>query len=462
MDVRTVDPSPRRVLLIAYHFPPSAAVGGMRMANFAKWLSLFGWESHVLTIPQKYIEHLDVERLEALQSVRIQRVGLLPTVVRMYSVLKQRFSGNCLPARMIQPSAAPVVNAARPESLARKIKRYILSILVFPDYEAGWIIPAALAAIRQIRRQRIDSMMTSCPPYSAHLIGLIVKTMTGTKWVADFRDPWMTTGWKRTYPTCALSMRFEMWLEKKVVENADIVMFNVDRLKTAYQKRYVHVPTDKFVYIPNGMPSCISANAVPLRKYETFTLSYTGSFYVGRSPEPVFQAISHLIREGVISSDAVRVKLVGHCRAVDGAPTTALIDKYGLESVVELIDPLPYTQALNILRRSHLALLLAPNLPFQIPAKLYDYLGTGVRILAIAEEGGTADLVRETDSGCAFPSHDVEGIKNFLLNEMQFQNSMNRNRAAAMARFDMRRVTEQLAIHLDRIPNTRTADAGRF
>jgi len=453
--------SKNRILLITYHFPPSAAVGGMRMANFANWLPSFGWEPCVLTIQDKNIEYVDPERLKDVEGVTIHKVGVRPTVAVMYAAIKTRLYGS-------PKNASPSETGLRPhsgsdpaceETLSRRLKRYLLSFIVFPDHQRGWIIPAILAAIRQIRRHRIEWIMTSCPPYSVHLIGLAVKIITGTRWVADFRDPWMTTGSKRMYSTCAMSIRIESWLEKKVVEKADLLLFNVERLKNAYRERYAHVPGEKFVFIPNGIAPRALDEPAAVTKYESFTLSYTGSLYVGRSPEPVFQAISRLIQDGKTTPEAVRIKLVGHCRTVGGIPTASLIRKYGLESSVEVCDPLPYTEALEIIRRSHLALLFAPNLPFQIPAKVYDYLGAGVRILAIAEDGGTADLICNTGSGRAFPSEDVEGIKGFIYHEMTGQRSTNRSHAAGLARFDVRRITEELASHLDRIATTGAADA---
>ena len=203
----------RFVLLITYHFPPSAAVGGMRMANFARWLSAFGWEPQVLTIQDKNIEHIDQERLRDFEGVKIHKVGVLPTVVGMYAVMKNRlfpYAKNVFLSEtgLNTPSGSdPACN----ETLSRRLKRYLLSFSIFPDHESGWIIPASLAAIRHIRRQRIRWIVTSCPPYSVHLIGLAVKMITGTRWVADFRDPWMTTGSKRNYPTCALSIAATSW-----------------------------------------------------------------------------------------------------------------------------------------------------------------------------------------------------------------------------------------------------------
>ena len=451
----------RRILLIAYHFPPSAEVGGTRMANFARWLPACGWEPYVLTIRDVHVERMDPGRLRDLEGVAIDKARVLPTVAEWYGAVKARLAGPAKDAPRPEPgfNSRSGADRYRGETLARKLKRYVLAFLSLPDFERGWILPAIAAAIRQIRRHRIGCIMTSCPPYSGHLVGLAVKMITGVKWVADFRDPWMTAGSKRAYPTCALSLRIEAWLESKVIEKADLVSFNVERLKNAYQERYAHLPSAKFVFIPNGIAPGALEQAGQAAKYQRFTLAYTGSLYVGRSPEPVFEAVSRLIRKGKVAAEAIAIKLVGQCRTVDGVPTDSLIRKHGLESSVEVSDPVSHAEAMEIIHRSRLALLLAPDLPFQIPAKAYDYLGTGVRILAIAGDGGTSDLIRDTGAGRAFASTDIDGMEAFIDEEMARQESATPGHRAGVARFDARRITGELASHLDRVARMAPADA---
>jgi hypothetical protein len=114
-----------------------------------------------------------------------------------------------------------------------------------------------------------------------------------------------------------------------------------------------------------------AVKAVGKEGFPTFTLSYTGALYVERSPEPIFGAVVILIWSGKVRSEQMRIKPVGHCRSIDGVPTSSLVGKYGLESVV-LRDSVPHAEAAEIIRRSPLALLFAPKLAFQIPAKVYD------------------------------------------------------------------------------------------
>lgn len=445
----------RGILLIAYHFPPSAAVGGRRIANFAASIRSLGWNARVLTIPDRAVEQLDPGRSSAVESIPVHVAPVWPTIAGLTTALsKLRRAGRGQPATAT--AAPPADRERRGETLRGRARRYFMAFALLPDGEKGWCIPAAVNAVRIIRRQRLPWFMTSCPPYSVHLIGLVVKLLTGAGWVADFRDPWMTTGSKRLFPTCAASLAIESWLERLVIEKADLVVFNVARLRDAYRARYAHVRPDKFAFIPNAIAAMPERDVTP-PKFDRFTICYTGSLYVGRSPEPVFEAVSRLLDSGAVGHDDIRIMLAGQCRFVDGTPIDTVIRRHRLDSVVDVHDQVPLARAFDMVRRSHLALLLAPNLPYQIPAKAYDYLGAGTRILAIAEEGGTADLLNETGAGAAFAGNDVAGIAAFIRGEMMAGESARRR--PATERYEAGRIAQDLVHELGRAAGRLAAEA---
>src|SRR5262249_19230545 len=236
----------RKILLISYHFPPSMEVGGLRVSKFAKFLPSLAWTPAALTIDEKYLPAVDAARLEALGKLQVIRTSKLPTLLDGYESIRKAFAGLRVArngkAEANGREAAPPKRAAG-ESLTARIKRYLLSLIfVMPDTENGWILPAALRAVKEIRRERIDCILTSCPPYSVHLVGLLVKCFSKVKWVADFRDPWMATRSKKLLPTCRLSIKIESWLEKKVIEKADLAVFNVSALRDLYRRTYAAEP----------------------------------------------------------------------------------------------------------------------------------------------------------------------------------------------------------------------------
>jgi glycosyltransferase involved in cell wall biosynthesis len=331
-----------------------------------------------------------------------------------------------------------------------KLRRYALAFLSLPDMHRNWLVPATIHAVRIIRREKIDCILTSCPPYTVHLVGLLCRWLTGVTWIADFRDPWMTAGAKSLYATCAASLWIERRLERAVLRNADLVVTNTEALCKAFRSTSGSMPAMKFAFIPNGYDPEFLSQFRSARKDPVFSVVYTGSLYFGRTPEPLFRAIRELLDEGRMDSGHVRLRLVGHCRHVEGRPIDEMIDRYGLKPVVETLDPVPYRQALEMIGQSHLALLLAPDQPYQIPAKVYDYMGIGTRVLALARNGATAQLIRDTRIGGVFDPADIQGIKHFVTAAYEERGAARASgNADRVKQFELDAVTARLAEELD-------------
>ncbi len=60
--------------------------------------------------------------------------------------------------------------------------------LLLPDENVSYNLTAIPAAIRIVREEGIDVVITTSPPPSVHFIGAAVKRATGARWVADLRD----------------------------------------------------------------------------------------------------------------------------------------------------------------------------------------------------------------------------------------------------------------------------------
>jgi hypothetical protein len=99
----------RRILLISYHFPPSAAVGGQRIANFARYLSRCGWHPNVLTIRVEDVERLDPGRLGSVDGVEVSKARVLPTAIALASDV----------SKLIQKRRGPGLLAAGKTSMVR-------------------------------------------------------------------------------------------------------------------------------------------------------------------------------------------------------------------------------------------------------------------------------------------------------------------------------------------------------
>lgn len=450
----------KKVLLIAYYFPPDFAVGGQRIAKFARNLPAFGWEPTVVTIADRYRDQLDMERVKELGDIQVLKTVKIPKITDFLLKIKR-----CLSAVLLNGQGGKTAEYADhygdasariiAEPLLQKLKRFYISFSCFPDSERSWVIPATLKALVEIKRRRPDCIMTSSPPHSSHLVGLILKKILNISWVADFRDPWIDILQNKTPRIRSLlTDKIEAWIEDQVVRNADKVITTTDEHRKTIESRYGSENGSKFVYIPNGFDTLKFMNSALPARFEKFTISYAGTIYLNRSPEPLFKAIHKLIAAKRVTSSEIRFKLFGNCELIDGKPISSVISAYNLDEVVEVSGPVPLNDALHTMQRSHLLLLLATSIQsINIPAKIYDYFGSGTRILAITGAGATAELIEATGSGVCFEPNAVDGMAEYICSQCRSADRDHvRNDPGLYRRFDTQVLTEQLSGVLSSLP----------
>src|SRR5579864_5553697 len=161
-----------QVLMLAHHFPPTGGSGANRALAFARYLAMYGWRATVITPGVAWAANRD-DRL----------LGEVPPFVRL--------------VRTRSVEARPRVQAMA-EPIQRKrivrgggLRNQLGHLKRFPDAHVGWL-PYALAASR---REDFDVAYSSSGPFTAHVIGLLLKRMTGRPWVLELRDGWYA--WNR-------------------------------------------------------------------------------------------------------------------------------------------------------------------------------------------------------------------------------------------------------------------------
>jgi glycosyltransferase involved in cell wall biosynthesis len=452
-----------QILIASYYFPPDSAVGGLRLSKFARTLPEFGWQPRVLTVRDEYREQgLDPGRLNGLDGISIDRTGEMPNFRRLY--LRARMLTKALRWGHESPHRVTSSSVSRAQSdpgggIFHTLKRYVNSLLVlFPDEKRDWAVPAAFEAVRLIRKHGIDCLLTSSPPESVHLIGLVAKTFTNVRWIADFRDAWIDEIEDRPAQSRSrLSDFLHRRLEALVIARADRILTTTGRLIDAMIARYPGIPREKFVCVPNSIDIEHFRLSSPPGKYSSLTITYAGTLYEGRTPEPLFEAVQSLLESGEATPRDIRIKLLGNCEHINGVDTGLVAKGYGLEEVVEVLKPVPYSEAILIMQQSHLLLVIAPaRHHLAIPGKIYDYLGSGSTLLALTEPGATADLMAQTQGGRCFSQSDIAGLRDYLKNLLQDRRFATlRNDPALFDRYTVKRLTERLVAEL-------TAPAGQL
>ena len=368
----------KRVLMIAYHYPPSHGSSGIqRTLKFSAYLRDHGWEPLVLTVSPAAYEMVNHDQMKDIPAGLVVERAFGRDTARHFSV------GG----------------------------RY-LGWMAQPDRWVSWWPGAVLKGLAMIRRHRPSVIFSTYPIATALLIGKTLQRMSGLPWVADFRDAMTEPGYPRDEKTWAIHRR----LEGQVIDRCAKAIFTTSGTLEMYAERYPAVPPARWAVIENGFDEDNFRDAEatlvrePLGAPGQMVLVHSGILYPEeRDPRPLFAALRRLKDAGEV--DAGRLKLVLRATGSDERYRT-MIAEYGIDDLVAIEPSVAYRAALQeMMRADGLLLMQALICNHQIPAKLYEYARAGRPILGLTDfAGNTAELLGKL--GCTHVANiaDAESI----------------------------------------------------
>jgi glycosyltransferase involved in cell wall biosynthesis len=351
----------KRLLMIAFHFPPLAASSGIqRTINFARHLPRFGWEPLILTAHPRAYERVSDDLL-----------GDVPSDV----VVERAFA----------------LDSARHLSILGRYPAFSAR----PDRWITWWPGAVLRGLAMIRKYRPDALWSTYPIATAHKIARTLHRLSGLPWIADFRDPMAQDG----YPADPKTWQSFKRIEESALRSASFSVFATPGAVRTYRERYPDVPGARITLVENGYDEESFARLEGPEKgpllAETLTLVHSGIVYPSeRDPTQLFRALRLMLDEGRLKPGELRLRLRAPAHE---ALLAKLINDSRVAEVVELAPPMAYRHALQeMMNADGLLVLQASNCNDQIPAKVYEYLRCGRPILALTDPAGdTAGLLRK-------------------------------------------------------------------
>src|SRR5437016_4896224 len=293
----------RRVLLIAYYYPPSNDSGAVRPAALMKYLEQFGWEPIVLTprLPGRTLSAQVIETEYADVLARLKRkMGLRPNqgVHEQLGLPQSEVPGKCL--------------------LHTALIQWVREFITYPDLTKGWV-PFARQAIKSLStRFRFNAIISTLPPVSCHLLGSEAKRLLRCPWVADYRDLWN----EPHSPPVGVVTCLQKRLEVKTLREADALVAVSAPWADDLGRRYSSKP---IFSITNGFDPDDLRPEYPVS--ESFSITHTGDLYNGlRNPSLLFEALQELLREQHLERNALEVNFYGPPERW----VLALAEKYGL------------------------------------------------------------------------------------------------------------------------------------
>lgn len=424
------DMSKQKALIITYYWPPAGGPGVQRWLKFVKYLPEFNIEP-VVYCPENPNYPIRDESLiaEIPKDITI----LKQPIIEPYGLASLFSKGK---SKKISSGVIPKV---KKQSFVEKAMLFIRGNFFIPDARKNWISPSVAFLTQYINEHHIETIITTGPPHSLHLIGLQLKASLNLSWFADFRDPWTTIGYHKDLKLTASSKAKHLKLERDVLNTADHIIVTSHHTKNEFQTK----TKQPITVITNGYDTHqIRVEA----KEEKFTLSHIGSLLSERNPLVLWETLSELVEENKAFSEAFRLQLIG----VVSDDVIESIHQKGLRHHVDVVGYVSHEEAIKYQMKSQLLLLIEIDSEVTkaiIAGKVFEYLTSETPILAIGpKDADVAKIITSTNTGTYFNYHEKSKLKAQLLSYFEaYQNKTLKVNAVGLQSYSRKALTEKLA-----------------
>ena len=425
--------------------------GVQRTLKFVKYLAHMGWKPIVLTTtmdtPYYAFDESLLEELAPLVAsgeVVIYRTDADPSIGK-----SAKKDGKLLKL---------------PRQGWQRLRSKLVQTLRQPDSRIGWKEFALRKADEIFANHKIDAIFSTAPPYTDFLIAKELKEKYHVPFLMDYRDAWVENPVLNFYLTPLHKKRAKK-MEYECLRSSDSITVANRKMKEVLLQNYDFLDWNDVHILPHGFDPEDITKAEPIAaevaRPDTFRVTYSGAFYVGRSPKVILQAVSRAIEENPALGGHLELNFVGILQK----EYKKLIKKMGLEHVVSEQGYLPHTESVAWLLASDV-LWITMSDDLSAPGKMYEYFGTRKPILGLVPRGSHAErLLRDYGNAVCAEPDDIEATKQALLSYYENWKAWKMPQASNeefLVRHDRREITRELARQLTFISGSLDGDIKRL
>ncbi|WP_046744737.1 glycosyltransferase family 4 protein [Kordia zhangzhouensis] len=388
----------KKVVIVSYYWPPAGGPGVQRWLKFVKYLRDFEIEP-ILFVPKNPNYPITDETFSA-------------EIPKDITILKQPIFEPYAIANLFSKKKTNKISkgiiAKEKQTFVEKLLLYIRGNFFIPDARKYWIKPSVKFLKKYLLEHSIETIVTTGPPHSMHLIGLKLRKELQIQWLADFRDPWTTIGYHDELKLTKKSQEIHRRLESTVLQTADQIVTTSFTTRTEFSQL-------------TSKPIEVITNGYDVEKFSSssldkkFTISHIGSLLSERNPEILWEVLAELIEEHEDFSKDVQLQFAG----VVSDRIQRHIQNAGLEKYTTYFGYVSHQKALQLQRGSQLLLVIEINAEKTkgiIAGKLFEYMAAERPILGLGpKDADIAKIIQETNTGTYFLYTEKEKLKMQIL-----------------------------------------------
>lgn len=420
----------KKVLIVTYYWPPAGGPGVQRWLKFVKYLPDFDIEP-IVYIPEN-------PTYPILDSDLQQDVSKKATILRK-RIFEPYGIASIFGSAKIKKISKGIIPHQRKQTFLERASLWIRGNFFIPDARVFWVKPSIKYLNNYIKKNNIDTVITTGPPHSVHLIGLGLKKLNNITWIADFRDPWTTIGYHKALMLSSQAHQKHLDLEKKVLSSADSILVTSRTTKAEFSK----ITKKPIAVITNGYDT-EKVQKKPLDS--KFSLAHIGSFLSERNPRILWKALKELIKEEPGFKDNFELKLAGAISPI----ILANIDEFGLTPYLNNKGYLSHKEAVAEQRSAQVLLLIeidSEETNGIIPGKIFEYMVSGRPVIGIGPDmSDFAEIIAETNTGVFINYDEKDKLKDTILEYYKhYLNGNLKSNAIGLQKYSRKNLTSQLA-----------------
>lgn len=380
----------KKVLILAYDFPPFVSVGGLRPYNWLKYFKEFDIEPIVVTRQWEvsFVSEMDYIKPSRSKSTVIEKNDF-------GTIVKAAYSPN-FPNRLYLKYG---------ESRFRFVRKACSLFFEIAQYywNTGPKKSIYVAADTFLQTNKVDVIIATGDPFVLFHYASKLSEKHATPWIADYRDPWSYDLALEKKQLLKLVIRK---IEKRTIKNTSLIttvtsMFS-NNLRKITQKR--------IEILPNGYdPEIINSLCQLTPQNETLTIGFIGSLYKWNPIESFLSVVNKFIQKNGDSSLKINLYGVNTKKEIK----EIIKNKFPLlKTVVNITPRMTNEKVLEL--ASHSDLLLLFNYYAIIGTKIYDYIGLKRPILLCYSNDSEANKLRDK----YYTMPDFKGVNNSIQQEV--------------------------------------------
>lgn len=427
----------KKVLIVSYYWPPSGGSGVQRWLKFVKYLPQFGWQPFVFTPENPSFEIRDDT---LARDIPMEAEVIHFPIWEPYGIFR-KISFMLGMGRVKQTDMVTIGK----KTAFQKIAGWVRGNLFVPDARVFWVKPSVRFLADFLKSNEINTIITTGPPHSLHLIGEQLKKLDPSlRWFADMRDPWSEWDFLDTLSLSGWTRRRHQRMERKVLRDADRVItiapYHVDRFEMLGGR--------KVDLITNGFDEDDFKNIRRVRTTQ-FTVRHIGMVDELRDPRPFMLAVKKSMEEKPEWKKQLRIEFIG---SVNSSFRNFVSEDPLLSSITSFLDPLPHADLVQLYGSTDIQLLILAHTtlaPGNLPGKFFEYMASGNFIFGVGPEAGdAARILQETGAGQMIDRQNSGALQALFAQQMDLWRREVKPATRDVSRFNRRKITEKLSVIL--------------